>query len=76
MNTPANITSSSDVSAPDDSSVLLEEVDFKWLMAGQGWWVDTERLHTDRCYAEGLLKLANTIASPALHDCAAWLQSH
>lgn len=76
MNTPTTTASSADTSATDDGIVLLEEVDFKWLMAGQGWWVDTERLHTDRSYAADLLKLANTIASPALHDCAEWLQSH
>ena len=30
---------------------MLIEVDFKWLMAGQGYWVDTTRLRTDSAYA-------------------------
>ena len=25
--------------------MLLTEVDFKWLMAGQGWWIDLRRLN-------------------------------
>jgi hypothetical protein len=27
----------------DEHSWLLAEVDFKWPMAGQGWWIDTTR---------------------------------
>ncbi|MFC5519542.1 hypothetical protein [Polaromonas jejuensis] len=57
----------------DESASLLAEVDFKWLMAGQGWWIDTSRFHSDPSYAAGLLRLA--MASPffALRDCAATL---
>ena len=33
----------------DDS--LLRLVDFKWLMAGMGWWIDLSRLQRDSVYA-------------------------
>jgi hypothetical protein len=60
----------------DERAVLLEEVDFKWLMAGQGWWVDTTRLHTDPGYARQLFDLVDGAPSAALKDCAALLQAH
>ncbi|MDR3370628.1 hypothetical protein [Rhodoferax sp.] len=59
----------------DERLVLLEEVDFKWLMAGQGWWIDTWRLHTDSGYASHLLQLVEQIPSTALRTCAAHLQT-
>ncbi len=58
----------------DDRVLLLEEVDFKWLMAGQGWWIDTGRLHNDPHYAADLLELASTTQSLALRECAASLK--
>lgn len=54
---------------------LLTDVDFKWLMAGQGWWIDTTRLHCDASYAAGLLRLALASPSFALRECAAALQT-
>jgi hypothetical protein len=59
----------------DERLVLLEEVDFKWLMAGQGWWIDTWRLHTDPGYASHLLQLVEQTPSAALRTCAAHLQT-
>jgi len=32
-------------------AVFLGLVDFKWLMAGLGWWVDLSRLRRDMAYA-------------------------
>ena len=58
----------------DERVLLLEEVDFKWLMAGQGWWINSTRLHSDPHYAADLLKLASSTESSALHQCAALLQ--
>ena len=55
---------------------LLAEVGFKWLMAGQGWWVDTARFHCEPVYAAGLLRLALTSQSVDLRECAALLQAH
>ena len=57
-----------------DARVLLTEVAFKWLMAGQGWWIDTTRLHADPSYAARFVRLALTSQSPALRECAAVLQ--
>jgi hypothetical protein len=44
---------------PRDQTLLL--VDFKWLMAGMGWWVDRARWRSDRSYARQCL--ANAMAS-------------
>jgi len=35
---------------PDDDTALLNLVSFKWLMAGQGWWVNLSRMQQDPCY--------------------------
>lgn len=62
---------------PSDGRVLLlEEVNFKWLLAGLGWWIDVTRFHTDIPYATHFLELAEASNSPALRDCAASLQCH
>jgi len=38
--------------SPDpDRDALVDLVDFKWLMAGHGWWVDLSRLRRDAAYA-------------------------
>ena len=58
----------------DEEILLLEEVDFKWLMAGQGWWIDTTRLHSDPSYAARFLRLAKASPSFALRQCATILQ--
>ncbi len=50
---------------------LLTEVDFKWLMAGQGWHVDAARFQRDTAYAEKLLQLALESSCAALCNCAA-----
>lgn len=59
----------------DAGDSLLTDVDFKWLMAGQGWWIDTTRLHCDAAYAAGLLTLALESPLPALRECAAELEA-
>ena len=60
----------------DTREALLATVDFKWLMTGQGWWVDTARFHTDPSYAADMLRLAMSSSSFALRECAAGLQRH
>ena len=54
---------------------LLTEVAFKWLMAGQGWWIDTTRMYGDPSYAAGFLRLAMASQSVALRECALRLQA-
>ena len=65
------------VNEPDSSidhrELLLEEVNFKWLMAGIGWWVDMSRFHSDARYAAHYLTLATQSESPALRKCATLL---
>ena len=59
----------------DEHSWMLAEVDFKWLMAGQGWWIDPTRFHEDPSYALGFLRWAMASQSQALRDRAASLQA-
>lgn len=54
---------------------ILSEVDFKWLMAGQGWWIDTTRFHSDAAYAAHFLTCALDSSSIVLRECAAALQA-
>lgn len=54
---------------------LLAEVDFKWLMAGEGQWIDATRFHCDPVYAAGLIRWALASPSFALRECAAVLQA-
>ncbi len=59
----------------DDRLLMLEVVDFKWLMAGQGWWVDETRLHSDPHYAAHLLEIAEHSELPSLQHCAMQLHA-
>jgi hypothetical protein len=49
---------------------LLAQVDFKWLMAGQGCWVDSQRFEHDAAYADALLRQAQTSPCAPLRACA------
>jgi hypothetical protein len=53
---------------------LAAEVEFKWLMASQGWWVDAARFESDADYAGELLLLATKSQSFALRECASNLR--
>lgn len=61
-------------SRADERVLLLEEVNFKWLLAGMGLWIDMARFHNDPAYAAHFLALAEASASLALRNCAASLQ--
>jgi hypothetical protein len=78
MSSQSERTPSAAISAPlsDGRVLLLEEVNFKWLLAGLGWWIDMSRFHSDLNYATHFLALAEASGSPTLRDCAASLQSH
>ena len=52
---------------------LLDFVDFKWLLAGEGHCVDLDRLRHDRAYACGCLALAGASASATLRAAGARL---
>ncbi|MES2957387.1 MAG: hypothetical protein V4792_04315 [Pseudomonadota bacterium] len=49
---------------------LVDIIDFKWLMAHEGWRVHVERLQRDMGYARECLELADTSTSPDLHKAA------
>jgi hypothetical protein len=36
---------------------LLDLVSFKWLMAGQGWWVNLSRMRQDPTYARNCAQI-------------------
>lgn len=42
----------------EGSDSFLKLVDFKWLMAGVGWWVDLTRLQRETAYANECLQFA------------------
>ena len=71
----AQPASDTDPDTPDPQSSLLLEVDFKWLMAGHGWWVDTTRFREDAAYAASCLASAKGVPSATLRQCAATLQA-
>jgi hypothetical protein len=58
----------------DGRGLLLEEVNFKWLLAGFGWWIDMSRFHSEASYATRFLELAKTSDCIALRDSAVFLQ--
>lgn len=49
---------------------LLQFVDFKWLMAGEGHRIDVARLQADRAYARGCLALARASTCAPLREAA------
>ncbi len=49
---------------------LVEIIDFKWLMAGDGHRVHVEQLQGDPSYACACLQLGATSKIPALRECA------
>lgn len=57
---------------PDDT--ILAESDFKWLMAGEGHWVDTARLHQDTGYVHACVQTALQSSCPALNQLAHWFE--
>lgn len=54
---------------------MLVEIDFKWLMAGQGCHIDPERLKHDASYAQGCLQFALDSRCDPLRSCALCLRA-
>ncbi len=52
---------------------LVEIIDFKWLMAGDGRRVHVERLQADPAYARDCLQQGADSQIPALRECASRL---
>ena len=55
---------------------LLDLVDFKWLMAGEGHRIDLDRLRVDGPYIRGCLALAAGSRSSTLRQAAQRLSGH
>ena len=53
---------------PEGDDTFLNLVDFKWLMAGVGWWVDLSRLQRDRAYIDECLQRALRSDSELLRE--------
>jgi hypothetical protein len=56
------------INDPAGSARFLNLVDFKWLMAGMGWWVDLSRLQSDRAYIDECMQRALTSDSELLRE--------
>jgi hypothetical protein len=52
---------------------LLDLVDFKWLMAGEGHGVHVERMQSDPAYAEQRLRVGVASKGETLRRCSARL---
>ena len=57
----------------DIPDAVLAEVDFKWLMSGQGHRVDPRRFYVDQAYTMCQLQSGLRSESAALRECAASL---
>ncbi|HSM20950.1 MAG TPA: hypothetical protein VK876_01945 [Rubrivivax sp.] len=58
-----------------DSQALVEIIELKWLLAGEGFHVHVERLQTDRDYARQALHRAQESPNAALRETAARLRT-
>jgi hypothetical protein len=58
------------VEGTEGNDTFLNLVDFKWLMAGVGWWVDLSRLQRDRAYIDECLQRALRSDSELLRQCS------
>lgn len=47
---------------------FVDLVDFKWLMAGLGWWVDLSRVRRDPAYAGECVRRGLASDSTLLHQ--------
>lgn len=66
---------SAEVGVVDERCLLLEEVNFKWLMVGVNCWIDMSLFRSDPTYAARYLKLAEESDSIALRKCATELKA-
>lgn len=67
-------TTLSDPLAPAPLLPLVEVVELKWLLAGQGVHLHVERLQGDLAYAHATLDRAEACAEPAARSAAARLR--
>lgn len=58
-----------------DSSVLVEIIELKWLLAGEGFRLHVERLQADPDYAREVLRHAELSSNDALRETAATVRA-
>ena len=58
----------------DNALKLVDIVDLKWMLAGEGLHVHVERLQTDPAYAGECLRVAECSCNPTLRQRAASLR--
>ncbi len=58
-----------------DSRALVEIIELKWLLAGEGFHLHVERLQTDREYARRALRRAGQSSNAALRETAMRLRA-
>ncbi len=58
-----------------DSGALVEIIELKWLLAGEGFRLHVERLLADRDYARQALRRAESSPNAALRETAARLRT-
>ena len=58
-----------------DSGTLVEIIELKWLLAGEGFHLHVARLQTDRDYARQALDRAESSPNAALRETAARLRA-
>ena len=58
------------VKRPEGDDTFVNLVDFKWLMAGVGWWVELSRLQRERAYIDECLRRALGSESELLRECS------
>lgn len=54
----------------NEALALVEIIDLKWLLAGEGLHLHVERLQKDAAYARGILDAAALSGNPALRAVA------
>jgi hypothetical protein len=59
----------------DKDDDFVDLVDFKWLMAGIGWWVDLSRLQRDTTYAGVCIERGISSGSSLLRQRSTGLRS-
>ena len=60
--------------SPPQMPSLVEVIQFKWLLAGEGVYLHVERLMSDPAYAQRALEHAAASESPTLRAAAARLR--
>jgi hypothetical protein len=58
-----------------EAQALVEIIELKWLLAGEGFHVHVERLQSDRDYARQALHRAAASPNPALRETALRLRT-